>query len=542
MPGLDWLDTEHGVYEMHADRWRINERRLRGGEAVLEELRPFSWEYTEAVSGGPDVKALQDSSSQSGGSTTEHYERRQAEAVYVNFPDMFATAMTGFLLRQAPEPGSALNFGTLGEVGRTRTDKPTAAELVYFNVDGAGNDGSQWDAWWLSVYRRAFATGHRWLFCEAPMGGASSEQDWLEGRRPYLTEFSPLQVPLWHIEDGVLKFAVVRFYRPSPKIEEGTMVGLNPEDQHYMLLVAQDYEGLGDEFKGGGWWLFDPEKESVEFEGEGEAHGDWSMTNGQIPLWPVFYDRDRGTTELPSFSRPAITELGQLAVSYMNLGSAWDFDVWDAGGSVQLLLGTTKEAFNITAGLLQRGNKMVPVPQGDGMTSIPQVYDASLGAVSSEVFTKRLESKRDEARELAAMESTATPESSGVSKRAGFADLKSPRLALMASELEQAQNTAIHFLEMRFGNPQPQGSVAWDREFELIDALDEIRELFSLEVLSKLRSSTAGVQGMMKVIRERGIITDDKMLSTIEGEYQKSAGDRDTAAAAEATLERELGA
>lgn len=527
-----WLQEEHGVYKSHKERWKRNERRLRGGEAVLDELRPYEWEY--AHHDEEDTDAIL--SAMKRGNLTEHYSRRQAEATYINFPDMYATAMTGFLMRKVPEAGSGLTFGALGNVERTGR-RPSAAEMVFYNVDGAGVDGSQWDTWWMAVQRRAMATGHRWLFCDAPLEGAENEQDWLDGRRPYLTEFSPLSVPMWYFEDGHLAFAVVKEFRPAPLVKNGQLTGMDPQKQHYMLMVREGVEVLGDEFAGGGWWLFDPDTKKVEVNGE-EVKGDWESTGGEIPLWAHYYDRDKGGPSFPAFSRSGLTELGQLAVSYMNLSSAWDFDIWDAAGSVQLLLGVTQTAFNIATGMLSRGNKMAPVPKDDDSGTVPDVYDASQGAVSSQVFTARLEMKHAEASRLAAMESIGTPDASGESKKAGFADLKSPRLALMASEIEQSQNTAIHFLEQRFtGTDTPSGEVKWDREFELMSMVEEVREIFELEALSRVRSQTVAVEGMLKALRDRNFIPNDETLETIRGEYRRAAADRSTREATERTLE-----
>lgn len=536
----DWLDVKHPTYEIHEKRWLMNEIRLRGGEDVLEELVPFSWEYEQVTDEAGDINSLELAVKR--GKLTEHFERRQAQATYINFPDMFATAMTGFLMREAPNPESSLSFGHLGEIRREREGDPTEAELVYYNVDGVGNDGSQWDNFWAAAAKRAQATGHRWMFVEAPEKSPATAQDVLDGDRPYLVEYSPLAVTNWHYDKGRLSFAVIRFFRPSPRLEKGELVGLNPDKEHYLLLVRDGFTGFGDQFRRGGWWLFDPDKKLVQDSEGKDLEGTWEKTKGEIPLFPLFADRDRGTKKRPAFSRPMVTELGQLAVSYMNLSSVADFDVWDAGGSIQLLLGVSKESFNIATALLAGGNKMAAVPKDDETGTVPQVYDASLGAVSAVVFDTRLQTKREEARELAAMQAASgTPDASGASKQAGFADLKSPRLALMASELEQAQNTAIHFLELRFGHAEPKGSVQWPKEFNLIDVMGEVREIFDLERLSGLSSGTLDVEAMMLAIRERQLVSEDDTLKAIENELRGAVTNRDTRRQQESTLLQDFG-
>lgn len=508
-----WLDDKHAIFEEWEEVWKRNENRLRGGHVVLDELTPFEWEVSRNSDGS--VKSV-----------TEHYKSRQQKATYLNFPDMFATAMCGHLLREAPEADTALDFGQLGQVRRTDDSaEPTEAEVVYYNVDGVGVQGSQWDNFWFSVSKRSLGTGHRWLFIDATEDAPMNLEDVISGKRPYIVEYSPLSVPLWHFSNGRLDFAVIKQFRSAPKVKDGKLTGMDREKMHSLLVVRQGFDGLGERFAGGGWWLFNPDHEIV-MRDDVEAHKPWESTNGEIPMFPVFYERDSGTPGRPAMSRPALTELGQLAVSYMDMSSAADYDAHDAAGSLLLLLGVSQEAYNIAIGKIKSGNKIAPVPMDEQTSNIPQIHDASTGTVAAEVFERRLEAKRLAARDLASMEATSTPDSSGESKRAGFAEVKAPRLAQMASELEQAQNTALHFLEMRFGHAKPSGSVRWPREFDLTDLIDEIRNQFDLERLSGLRSTTVGATAMTKAARQNKLINDDEEAKTVENEYRTSANDR----------------
>lgn len=485
------LSSTHPVYDNWSERWGRAERRLRGGDAVLPELARFEWEGDE------------------------HYEARQLQATYVNFPELHATVMAGHLLREAPQPGHGLDFGTLGVVDR-RAGQPEAsrAELVYFNVDGTGSDGAQWDAWWDSVDKRAQATGHRWIMCEASQDAPRTRADEATGRRPYLVEYSPLDVTNWHFERGVLQWAILR-----PAIRDLGVDGSGSGQyrQGFLLLVRAGYAGLGPELAGGGWWSFDYEKKPLQ-------NGDWQKTRGEIPLWPYFYERDpsEGSSTDPSMSRPALTALGQIAVSYMNLSSAADFDAWDAAKSIKYLLGADANVHKTVKQQLEGGSQVVSVPLAHDGSTVTLV-DGSSGAVAAEVFEKRLANKWMEARESSAREATSTPNSSGASKVAGFADVKAPRLAAMAANREQAQNTAIHFLELRFGAVTPTGSVAWQRDFDLSDLISDIEEHFALEKMTGYRSKTLGASLMVQAAREKGLVTDDKVAKTVEDEYSASA-------------------
>lgn len=523
---FDWLGTTHPIYDAWRDEWLRNERRLRGGGDVLSELRPFIWEKPRG----------------------EHYLQRQAEAMYVNWPDQFATIMSGHLLREAPSPdGGGLDFGGLGAVERTGVD-PSFAELVYFNVDGSGQDGSEWDAWWMAAEKRAMATGHRWIYAEgSPFPAATLDDVLYRGARPYLVEFSPLSVPWWHFKHGRLMAAIVRIDVENPRLSEDASTIEGVGEAGYLLLVAQGFAGLGDDFASGGWWMFDADRKPMyDAAGvESEFRGDWSFTRGDIPMVPLYWERDATVNPTPdkvltladerrkndilypravrpAISRPGLTELGQLAVSEMNLESAADYDAWDAGASVTYFVGVTKEAFTLADDKRGAGSKWIPILAGpDGST--PSVEEGSAGAVSADVFDKRVERKRQAAEALAAYAATSTPEASGVSKQMGFAEGKSPRLAMAAKYLQQAQNAALRFLEMRFAVSNPSGSVKWPKEFDLRNVVADIGDLFNLEGSSGLSSATLGARLMTTAAKEKGFLTDDDEAATVEEEYMEAA-------------------
>lgn len=552
---LDWLDTKHPIWSANVDRWEQNERRYRGGDYVKGELRPFIWETLPG-----DVITTDTIDAKAG----EHYLARQQQAVYVNFPEMFVLGMKGHLQRNRPLPGAGLNFGSLGEVRREQDrNSPTPAEMIYYNTDGVGVDGSQWDNYWMSVWGRASATGHRWMFAEAPAERAGNRARELAGYRPYMVEFSPQQVTNWHFVAGSLMFAVVRVSMRNPTVRGGSLE-MNDGDG-YLLLVRNGFKNLGPDFQAGGWWLFDSEKNEV-------SKGDWQKTLGDIPMYPFFYERDTGvssqsnekrnnlsagavqnvvenarrsrrgeTQNMPAMSRPGITELGQAAVSYMNMASAQEYDAWDAASSITFLLGVDREGWNLAQSLWRDGSQIVPVPAAANGQR-PDVADGSKGAVAAGVFDMLLKRKYEEAHKLAVLEATSTPDASGVSKQAGFGELKAPRLANVASEIEQAQNIAIYFLELRWGRGAPSGSVIWPREFDVVDVLQDIQDFFAIEKESGLRSPTLDAKLMVTAATEMGVIVDDEESATIKAEYEESAKAAQVAATAMATLASDFGA
>lgn len=492
----DWLDTKHPLWEARHEEWERAELRLDGGEPVLEELVEFRWEENDKRE-------------------VRHIDRRRRQATYINFPDLFAKTMVGHLTRSAPEPDDGLDFGELGEVETDDDGDPSQASLVFFNADGVGNDGSQWDNFWGAATRSAMATGHRWIFVEAPVFAPDTIADEQAGLRPWLVEYSPLAVTNWDFTDGKLDFAIVRIERRFPRIERGVMEGNDPEDA-FLLLVREGFFAFGEDFEAGGWWMFDGDMEMIDGE-----QGDWEKTGGDIPLFPLFYERSNR-----HMSRSGLSEIGQAAVAYMNMSSAADFDAWDAAQSMQFLLGVDIDSYNLAVTKMKDGSKMIPLPPNKKTGDPPTVYDGSSGAVVAGVFETRLQRKLDEARELAALEATSTPESSGKSKQAGFSDVRAPRLALLASELEAAQNTAIRFLELRFGHEQPSGEVTWPRDFELLPLVDSIRELFELLALSEMESVELSVKSIMSAVRTKGLAANEDAADLIEAELRTSFEER----------------
>lgn len=503
----EWLDNKHPIYVANVEEWKENERRLRGGRPILTELRRFEWETDETPQGA--------------------FAKRSAQATYVNFPEMLVTVVAGHILQNMPAIDEAMNFGTLGTVRRPSDSAiPSRAEQVYYNIDGVGSDGSQLPSYVTGAIHRACATGHRWHYIDAPREAPQNRQRELDGLRPYIVEFSPISVPDWHYEHGVLQYAIVRVPIRRPRIANNAMEGADNIDA-YMLLVKRGcrvFDGEDATFAEGGAFFYGPDKErlpdlDVKFDG---------ALGGEIPFFPLFGMRDRGTSEIAAMSRPLTTDLGNCAVSYMNLSSAADFDAWDAAKSISFLLNVDQAGFNLAVDMIKSGSRLVPLKseQNSGGTSAPvQVVDSGAGGVSAEVFDKRLSHKLMEAKMLALREAVGTPDASGASKQAGFDDVKKPRLISIATEVETWLNIVIYFFEKRFGEVKPTGSVIWDKEFDLLALQDRIEKQFSLEKLSGLRSSTLGSKAMAAAAVENGLVADDAEAETVANEYKKAAED-----------------
>ena len=520
----DWLKEQHPLYKQRAPEWRRNERRLRGGIHVLPELRRFDWE-SMPTDGLPTSEAKDVLIPTAIDAPGEHYNQRQAMAMYVNFPETFMGLLAGHLLRNAPKPGQGLNFGTLGEVPRERkAGTRSEAELVYFNADGVGNDGSQWDPFWASVVRWSGATGHRWLMVEAPLLPGTSEKEVQDGRRPWLVHLSPLEFPNWDYADGKLAWILQQLPPRPARIENGKVV--REKRGPMRLYVRQGYDALGAIYTVGGWWTFDEKGTLLTDLG---MQGRWDGTDGQIPIWAHYYERDKDF-----FSRPGVSEIGNAAVAWMNLQSAGHFDAWDGASSISFMPGVTPAAFQIAKDMRAQGSQWIPLPGDAEAKTVPTVVDSGAGMVSVDVFIKSLDMIRATVREIAGLEAASAPESSGLSKLIGFAEGKSPRLGLLASELETSQNIALHFLEKRFGHGEPQGEVRWPREFDLAPLLDSIERYFEIQSQAGLRSKTLAVKAVMAAGRETGLLVSDEEEKSVELElatgFEEAADQRRRAA------------
>jgi hypothetical protein len=510
---LAFLDAKHAVFLANEAAWLREERRLYGGDPVLIELEQFK------------------------GESTKQFERRKTRAPYVNFPEQHVSIIAGHLQQQNVIP----DFGTLGRV-RARKEMsgsdPDVAELLYYNADGIGNDGSQWDAFLFGVEMRALATGIRWLLVEMPelldargnkLTRPPTNRDVIDGLRPYLVEYAATQVPYWQHTRGRLDAWIGRV----PVTPKGAKLWQRTsEDIGYYLFVRRGFLDFGTQYANGGWWLFDPDKELV-------SSGNLDRTLGQIPIVPRIGMHSRGTAEMPAISKSLTMELGQVAVAVMNLLSARDYDAIDAAMSVLYIAGVSSEAFKLINKHKSQGSKNVPV-LGDlnpetGAVTVPTFYDGSMGAIASGVFDTILKSYADLAREMMIRQVT-SPDASGESRRVEFSEGKSPLLAGVATRRETCENALIYFAELRAnltprGIVKPRGFTTYSRDFLIEPLLTKIDRGLKRLVDSHLDSPTLSASLIVRSAREEGMLPEgDDIARQIEAELVAS-GERLTSKA-----------
>jgi len=544
-----WLNSRSPLHQELDWLWEQNERRFQGGHRVLRELWRFDWETLPRGVGSSDPAVLRDGSTVPVPSLTrktrtkdnfsetlgplqpgEHYARRQDAAIYVNFMDAFATDVVGHLFKQAPAPDkNGLDFGTLGEVRRLQDiDQPTRAELVYYNTDGVGLDGSQWDSYWSAQFKLAMATGFRWQYVEAPPEAPGNRGREARGFRPWIVGISPRLVRNHLYINGRLEWAIVDIASRRPRVTpDGGFEGNDPVNEK-LLLIRQGNSDLGSEFVEGGWWRFDRNFEILP----GDAgHGTWDKVVGEIPMFPLVYDRHP-----EMIGRPGLTELGNAAIAAMNVGSAADFDAFDGSGSVKVLRGADPAGYNLFIRKVKAGNRYAPLPVNQETQKTPDMTDASQGVVVADVFEKRINAIFAMVDRIQGSELKSAPQSSGLAQQAGFTLGSVPRLAISAGNLETAMNTAIPLFEMRFGESNPSGSAIWTRKFEAIKLVSSAQAVLQLEAIAGVKSEELESRVILAAARDEGFVPDSAVAKTIESEIRASrqAADALTKLAAQA--------
>lgn len=528
-----WLNMRSPQHEELDWLWEQNETRFEGGHRVLDELWRFDWETivprgaTALRDGYPIVKRSTKNKdtyfSLNILAPGEHYRRRQESAPYTNYMDALATDVVGHMMKQAPAPDNGLDFGQLGQVRRKEDiDTPRQAEQVYYNTDGVGVDGSQWDSLWATQMKLAMVTGYRWIFVDAPPEAPGTRGRELQGFRPYVVPFSPRSVWNYHYENGVLQWATVKIATRRPKVVRGTLEGNKAKDET-LLLVRRGYVDLGVEYAAGGWWRYDSELEEI-------SKGNWNKTNGEIPMVPLIYDRHPFM-----LGRPGLTELGNVAIAAMNLHSAADFDAFDASGSVIAVRGVDSGGFNLFIQKIQEGNRYAPLPTNRETEKDPSLEDASQGAVVADVFDKRLLALDRAVNRIRGSEVNSAPQASGLAQQAGFSMGNVPRLAIFAGNVETAQNAVITWFEQRFGHANQSGSAKWRKDFELIKLTSSAQAILQLQQIAGIHSDELESRVIVAASKDEGYITDNAMSTTIENELKASARVRNATLKAAAT-------
>jgi hypothetical protein len=502
---LDFLDSQTQHFLDHKAQWERDEARLAGGDAMLDELFQFE------------------------GESDASFQKRKKVAIPIPLPLQHASNIVGHIGRKRPTPGNGgISFGDMGkvrEVSDLVRGTENLAELQWYNVDGVGQDGSQWPAWFDAVHERAIATGFRWIMAETPPlpagmtdASAISEQDERDGFRVYAVEWSPLDVPYHVIQRGVLQMAIVRVPDDDVRLENGRLTAGNSKG--YYLQVRKGFTGLGTYFQAGGWWIFDKDKKLVR-------SGNWERTNGQIPMFRFFGKMGRGTTKKPAMAESLTMELGQLATAIMNADSARFFDFWDACASRLFFLGADPAVMKAVADQIATRNMLIGVPpvessSGTGQDRIVQVYDGSTGAVPAEVSKVVIDALWDTAKSIMLRHLTSTPDSSGASKEAGFAEASQPLLVRLAITREQAEQNYMYFAALR-SKRTPNGTVSYPREFDLLSAREQVADMITTMKESRLRSPTLEALLLMRAADAHRLLTDATIRAKVQTELLDSA-------------------
>ena len=508
----DAITSEHPLYKRRKAQWERDERRYKGGSAVAADLIPFAWESDQAAPALSEKSAMETLARQSTSHTRSHYEQRQITATYPSFARRMTEKFVGRLAADAPKPGEGYDFGGLGQVREIQDLTPpmTRAEMLYYNCD---RQGSPLVAWFNEVQRQAMNTGHRWVGVTAPpVKGTMTKDQEQEGLRPYLTHFSPLDVPNWDLEAGVLNFIVINVAHRQIVGKGGQYSGEAVNAK--LLYVRKGYNAFGDEYSGGGWWMFDADGALLKDAEGNDRTGTLEKTGGVIPYTPFFYEQDKS-----EMSRGGTAELNNISASYMNISSAGDNDAIEAGGRTLYLLGVSQQGHNLASEVKQAGSRHVPVPANDA-GQIPQVYDT--GSVSaSAAIEEALKRKKREAAHLANDELTRSPDASGVARQIEFLEIENPRLALMAFNREAAENRLLGWACGLWGLPADAG-VAWPKSYDLETTVEDWERLFEAAERMGVQSPTLAKRGLQGIAREKNLAIEKDDWEAIESEIDEA--------------------
>jgi hypothetical protein len=510
-----FLSSEHEIHAKWLNHWKWLDTTMKGGQYVKQLLRRFDWE----VPGGDSIV------------------QRQRTATYPNWPFLFASTLAGFLTRSAPVP----SYGGLGNLTPADTDetRETRADLFHYNVDGQGGMGSEWNAWWAERIVAAATFGMVWIHEEAPgamPGTRTGTQDQeARGVRPYLIEWRPMSVWDWHYGPSrQLEYIIIR-YKERVVQQIGATFNSGLQTRFY-LHTRRGFLGFGPDYAGGGYWLYDERGEVVLRDGV-PVQGTYDSLGGEIPIHPLFAQRDSGTEDMPAISRSMVEELAAMAEGYMNLASARDFEVFDAAKGMEWFLGVDQRAFDLAMNKIADGARFIPVP-GTAQHPSPTIVSSSAATVPSEVFTSALTMKNTDAAAASGITQNAGPDASGVAREADFAAAKAPILALFAAELQSCQNTSIRNIQKRWGITPAAigGGVVWPRKFELVKLSEALSDVFDAAVLIGAKSETLMAKGIVRMGQENGAIPSEDA-ATIEKEIRTNFTTDQQATAAKNSLQ-----
>lgn len=497
----DIIALRHPYWTEMEPVWAVDEARYEAGWAATADLTPFQWE------------------------TLADWQARRASAVFPDLQAEYAAGYAGELFSKAPEPGAdegsgadgTLDFGPL-----SARDGGWRADELQENADGVGPDSRAWDTFWREEMELAAgATDFRWIYVEAPPGlrdgegnpRSPTQQDEMDGHRPYLLGLSPRDVLAWDEADGRFNFALFRTEETRLSSSDGS-----PEMKTaplFHVLIREGYDGFGDEFKAGGWWVCNED-------GEEQAAGSWSNTGGEIPLGRLYYRRPRKSKprgdRADAVTLPTAGEriasllvtnagqggahpLGKIAKALMDYGSWADHDTFTSSKRQEYIGVDSLESAKYMAEQMEMGNPRIFYPKGEGSASFNDSGEVSAnGSIKDRIETRTGEALRWMTREIAT-----APDASGRAREIEHAKGTSPRLVAGASNVEEIQTFAAKMLALRWVGSDEGVRVKWTRRFDLEGAAKALQPLVETLSQAGLSSPTVFADYVIAAMKESGV-------------------------------------
>lgn len=468
------LALERGEWKDKKDAWERNEKRFQAGEDVYDDLRQFKYEEEN----------------------NSAYEDRKERAVWPEFTQLVVEKFTGLLFQNWPD----VDLGALAE-----QDGGRRAEMLRANADGTGADARTLWGFWQDEMAAAMATKYRWILAEAPEAAPATLADEQNGQRPYFVSFSPVAVPYWRYERGELQCIRIEETETRLKVDAGSVT--EEEAVVHYVMTREGFEGWGDaettqmngapDFSAGGWWKFNDEGEVIE-RGGNRMEGDWSATDGRIPVARLYYERGRRDSK-----RTGISNLGRLELNFMDQFSSLMNHAWESGSGATAFTGVSKDQWQAIKDAGTLNAKWFPVPSdNDGGNVGVEVIN---GGEEPQAIVTALEWIMKLAMKIIARELTTSPDASGRSRQLQHLKGNSPRLANMAGNLEEAMTTAHRFLESRWTQTDS-FSVSWPREFDLRTVTEQAAEVFELFELVDAQAPSLFADMLTRAAREEGLL------------------------------------
>ena len=497
----DIIAVKDEEYTDKLEQWKLNTARMLGGKHVLSEVERFTWE-TEGLVETPDL---------------EGYQARQKQSTYVNFMALYDEKFAGTIFAQWPEVGEGLDLGTLTQ---------DRQDMLMEAADGVGPDARTIQQFFRHVTRFAQATGYVWVLAEEPAEPWPTMQDEKSGKRPYFVMYPPDQVPYKKFEGGTLVCIHLEY--------EERYVGVDPENTdafldetrtvHY-LMTRQGYEGWGEYFREGGWWMFDDDGEILTRRHDStQLVGDWDRTDGNIPINRVFWKRDLTGKE----AWTGATQLGNLAILHMNIMCFMHNDAKISGSRKRHWLGVTLNQWQSILDANIHGGIDVPVPRDPSVAGDQKLDVIDSGETSAiESLMKFLEIVRNLVADFFLREIQSAPGASGVSKKIEILQSQAPGLADAAQNIQQDCQQAIRNLEQRWTTKEPTATLELPDEYNLKTVVERIREVFELLQLAETRSPELTAFLILNAINRNALATEgseDLDLDLVKSELRDSAG------------------